>query len=96
VAVRDFVDANGVSWRVWPVTPEALQPRTAAEDYLGDYGEGWLCFESAAERRRLAGYPPEWETLSDEELCALLGAAAVVPARKSTHYPPPPLDPPSR
>lgn len=95
MAVRDFVDPKGVSWRVWPVTPEALQPKTAAEDYLGDYGEGWLCFESAGERRRLARYPLDWETLSDEALCALLAAAAIVPARKSTHFPPP-LDPPNR
>jgi hypothetical protein len=91
MAVRDFVDANGVSWRVWPVTPEALQPKTAAEDYLGDYGEGWLCFESAAERRRLARYPTEWEDLSDEDLCSLLRSAAIVPARKSMHFPPPDL-----
>lgn len=95
MAVRDFVDPNGVSWRVWPVTPEALQPKTAAEDYLGDYGEGWLCFESASERRRLARYPTDWEKLSDEELGMLLGTAAIVPPRKSTHYPPP-LDPPTR
>jgi hypothetical protein len=96
MAVRDFVDPKGVSWRVWPVTPEALQPKTAAEDYLGDYGEGWLCFESAGERRRLARYPLDWENLSDQALCALLAAAAIVPARKSTHFPPPPLDPPYR
>jgi hypothetical protein len=95
MAVRDFVDASGVSWRVWPVTPESLQPRTAAEDYLGDYGEGWLCFESATERRRLARYPMDWEKLSNQELSSLLSAAAVVPARKSTHFPPP-LDPPNR
>jgi hypothetical protein len=95
MAVRDFVDPSGVSWRVWPVTPEALQPKTAAEDYLGDYGEGWLCFESASERRRLARYPTDWERLSDEELGTLLGTAAIVPPRKSTHYPPP-LDPPIR
>ncbi|MFN2567603.1 MAG: hypothetical protein ABR499_21625 [Gemmatimonadaceae bacterium] len=89
MAVRDFVDASGMAWRVWPVTPEALQPKTAAEDYLGEYGEGWLCFESATERRRLARYPVEWEELSDAELCTLLKAAALVPARKSTHLPPP-------
>ena len=95
MAVRDFVDANGVSWRVWPVTPEALQPKTAAEDYLGDYGDGWLCFESAGERRRLARYPTDWENRSDQDLCILLNAAAIVPARRSTTFPPP-LDPPNR
>jgi hypothetical protein len=95
MAVRDFVDANGVSWRVWPVTPEALQPKTAAEDYLGDYGDGWLCFESTGERRRLPHYPTDWENLSDEELHTLLNAAAIVPARKPTSFPPP-LDPRNR
>jgi hypothetical protein len=95
MAVRDFVDVSGVSWRVWPVTPESLQPKTAAEDYLGDYGEGWLCFESGSERRRLARYPTDWENLPDAELAALLSAAAIVPARKGTRFPPP-VDPPSR
>jgi hypothetical protein len=93
MAVRDFVDASGIIWRVWPVTPESLQPKTAAEDYLGEYGDGWLCFESAAERRRLARYPARWEELSDQELCRLLGAAAIVPTRKSSHLSPEPPRP---
>lgn len=93
MAVRDFVDANGTTWKVWPVTPESLQPRTAAEDYLGDYGEGWLCFESTTERRRLARYPQDWDALNDEQLCALLERAAVVPARKPKHPTPPPSEP---
>lgn len=94
MAVRDFNDGNGMAWRVWPVKPEALQPRTAAEDYLGDYGDGWLCFESSGERRRLAMFPRDWESLSDEELCKLLDGAAVVPKRKSGSRNE--LDPPSR
>jgi hypothetical protein len=93
MAVRDFVDANGVNWKVWPVTPESLQPRTAAEDYLGDYGEGWLCFESQVERRRLARYPTDWDALNDEQLCSLLEAAAIVPARRPKYPTPPPNEP---
>jgi hypothetical protein len=93
MAVRDFVDANGVAWKVWPVTLESLQPRTAAEDYLGDYGEGWLCFESANERRRLARYPADWDSLSDEALCGLLATAALVPARRPKPPTPPPNEP---
>jgi hypothetical protein len=34
---------------------------------------GWLCFESASEKRRLAPVPPGWQQMSDrglEELCA--------------------------
>lgn len=85
MAVRDFIDEAGVTWRVWAVTPDQLQPRTAAEDYLGEFGEGWLCFESETERRRLASYPVEWAALPEAELRALLARAAVVPARRSTH-----------
>lgn len=93
MAVRDFVDADGLSWKVWPVIPESLQPKTAAEDYLGEYESGWLCFESVAERRRLPEYPENWEQLSEAELRALLRVAAAVPKRKSLHFPPEPPRP---
>jgi hypothetical protein len=88
MAVREFTDARGVAWNVWPVTPDQIQPRTAAEDYLGAYGAGWLCFESAVERRRLASYPRDWERLSDAELCALLEKAAPASGRRTSHLPP--------
>ena len=84
MAVRDFVDLKGVTWKVWPVTPHSIQPKTAVEDYLGDYGEGWLCFESPNERRRLAHYPPDWDKMQDKDLCKLLSKAAVVPVRGKT------------
>lgn len=84
MAVRDFVDLKGVTWKVWPVTPYSIQPKTAVEDYLGDYGDGWLCFESNTERRRLASYPPNWDTLSDSGLQQLLKSAAVVPQGRKT------------
>jgi hypothetical protein len=93
MAVRDFVDAEGVRWSVWPVVPEALQPKTAAEDYLGEYESGWLCFESASERRRLPEYPDDWEQLPEAELRALLHVAVVVPKRISLHLPPEPPQP---
>ena len=82
MAVRDFQDAAGMEWRVWPVTPDQIQPRTAAEDYLGDFGEGWLCFESAGERRRLAAFPADWAELPDDGLVELLARASVVEGRK--------------
>jgi len=84
MAVRDFVDEKDVKWRVWPVLRASIHPRTAAEDYLGDYGEGWLCFESPNERRRLAHFPDDWDKLQDKDLCKLLGKAAVVPVRGKT------------
>ena len=84
MSVRDFTDDAGVTWRVWAVDPDAVQPRTRAEDYLGDYLGGWLCFESATERRRLAGYPADWGELDDERLTELLKRAAVVVRRRSS------------
>ncbi len=90
MAVRDFVDDNEVKWRVWPVSRASIHPRTAAEDYLGDYGEGWLCFESANERRRLAHFPADWDRLADQDLNKLLDKAAVVQARVSKLTPPKP------
>ena len=81
MAVRDFVDEENVKWRVWPVLRASIHPRTAAEDYLGDYGDGWLCFESPQERRRLPHYPDDWDKAPDMDLCKLLRKAAVVPVR---------------
>jgi hypothetical protein len=93
MAVRDFVDEQGTKWRVWPVLRSSIHPKTAAEDYLGEYGDGWLCFESGGdgERRRLARYPEDWERMTDKELCRLLERAAVVPVR-GKHTPPKPGD----
>jgi hypothetical protein len=81
MAVRDIVDEKGVKWRVWAVSRSSIHPKTAAEDFLGDYGEGWLCFESASERRRLARFPQDWDRMADKDLCGLLTKAAVVPVR---------------
>jgi hypothetical protein len=40
------------------------------------YREGWLVFESAHEKRRLAPVPANWETIPIESLIALFGSAA--------------------
>ena len=95
MAVRDFVDEKGMKWRVWPVLRSSIHPKTAAEDYLGDYGEGWLCFESQQERRRLARYPDDWDKMTEADLCKLLGRAALVPVRNRA-TPPKPGDSVSR
>ena len=88
MAVRDFVDESGTKWRVWPVLRTSINPKTAAEDYLGDYGDGWLCFESQQERRRLARFPDDWDKMADGDLCKLLTNAAVVQARSTRPTPP--------
>ena len=42
------------------------------------YGDGWLCFESDVEKRRLTPVPGGWRSLSDPELVQLLGQAQAV------------------
>ena len=48
----------------------------------GELAGGWLCFESAVEKRRLWPIPSGWELLSDMELTALCARAAQAPERK--------------
>ena len=83
MALREFRDSKGVSWKVWSVTPDSLDKRTTAEDYMKDWQDGWLCFECPDSRRRLATFPPGWEDLPDDELETLLRRAQVVKRRGS-------------
>ena len=84
MAVRDIVDDDGTPWKVWAVMSSAIDPKTAAEDFLGDYSEGWLCFECPTGRRRLARFPQDWDRLPDKQLLQLLKNAEAVPPRKHT------------
>lgn len=43
--------------------------------------EGWLVFESAAEKRRLRPIPGGWSTLTDEQLAALVRSATTSSSR---------------
>jgi hypothetical protein len=52
------------------------------DHYLPEaYREGWLLFESANEKRRLAPVPHDWESLSDQALAQLCAGASPQPAR---------------
>ena len=44
--------------------------------------QGWLTFESAAERRRLSPIPSGWETATEAQLAALCARASTVPTRR--------------
>jgi hypothetical protein len=87
MAQREFTDSRGVLWRVWDLTPERVRPIGATapslqlDAFTGEYEEGWLCFQSERERRRLPHYPPDWTELSDARLEELLGAAVPAPTR---------------
>ncbi len=83
MGLREFRDSDGVMWQVWTVTADVLDKRTAAEDYMRDWQDGWLCFEHSGARKRLAQFPADWETLGDDKLQALLNQAQSVKQRKS-------------
>jgi hypothetical protein len=40
-----------------------------------EYTNGWLCFESEGEKRRLAPVPPDWEEAGPDRLSSWLQAA---------------------
>ena len=86
MALREFVDSRHVEWKVWSVTPEQMHPVHAREMFHGryvEYQEGWLVFESANERRRLAPFPSRWDEFPDVEIETLLRMAEVVPPRRT-------------
>ena len=82
MAVREFTDSKGTEWRVWDVTPEHMHPATRSEDYMSNLQDGWLAFESATEKRRLAApYPSDWTSYRIPELEALCARAKAATRR---------------
>ena len=90
---RQFVDYEGTSWDVWEVRPQAAEEaiRRVREERLGSGSgragaapvnraleAGWLCFESAREKRRLAPIPERWVDSTQEGLQALCAQATAV------------------
>jgi len=62
MASRNFMDSNGVGWRVWNTIPEGA-------NLLGeDYARGWLTFESEDALRRLVPIPADWEQVAQQRL----------------------------
>lgn len=88
--LRGFTDAGGTEWRVWQVLPSPLDGQQDAADNMTrmslngtPFANGWLCFESTIEKRRLAPIPEGWEFLDTASLEQLCGRAVQVPARKA-------------
>lgn len=69
MTARTFEDSAGDAWEVFEV--HRTSPRTLGVS--PGLEAGWLAFVGREARRRLAPYPPEWETLPPadlERLCA--------------------------
>ena len=82
--VRQFEDEMGRRWRAWPVVPDTRRTQQSSLRGLGEYQDGWICFEALDDsgRRRLPGRGQRWTELPAEELPRLLAAAIKVPERK--------------
>jgi len=86
--LRGFTDTTGVEWRVWEVFPTRNETPSSA-DTLSEtslretpYANGWLCFESQIEKRRLAPIPIGWEFNDSGLLQQLCAQAQPVPTKK--------------
>jgi hypothetical protein len=67
MAYRVFASPDGTVWQVWEIPalrdePVTLDPRDES------LRQGWLCFESATEKRRLAPVPERWIDRSEQQL----------------------------
>jgi hypothetical protein len=80
MALREFSDRAGRKWRAWDVTAEAIHPATRTEDYMRDYLDGWLAFESidGLAKCRLTPIPAGWTTATVEQLERWLHEAETV------------------
>ena len=71
---------RGTNWMVYDVRPATASLLAPA------YVEGWLCFESGSERRRLMPIPADWEMRTDHELAELCKMASPVrPVGANSH-----------
>lgn len=78
---RILRDARGVRWDVFAVyTNAGIAARARLK---APFSQGWLCFDSGGEKRRLAPVPPQWYRLGNAQLEALSDVADVVRARGS-------------
>ena len=75
--MRQIRDAAGVEWVVYEVNPMVNQ-WARLHSLPEGYQSGWLCFESATEKRRLTPLPSGWESLPLDALNGLLGTAVEV------------------
>ena len=83
--LRDFIDDDGTEWRVWDVLPSlhARPSSSGKRKMFTRIPEGWLCFESATERRRLTPIPPDWEVVDHHALAAMCAQAKAVTRREA-------------
>jgi hypothetical protein len=80
VTARTFEDSAGATWEVFEVHRSTQKPGAVTSGLE----HGWLAFVSGETKRRLAPYPPEWETAGVPELERLCAMARAAP---TPHFP---------
>lgn len=83
-SVREFRDVTGRPWRAWPVIPGLSRAAASGRRFLGDFQEGWICFEGldSTARRRLPRRQASWADITEDELQRLLAEAIDAPGRE--------------
>lgn len=92
--MRHFRDNAGVEWEVF--LTERKSDAVSRGQFLPEaYREGWLVFESAQEKRRLAPVPANWESLPNETLAEWCAKATpqIPRSRTGTEGKPAPAEP---
>lgn len=75
MALREFTDSKGITWRVWSTVPTAGMAAGIVPN------QGWLTFDCGSARRRLIPIPRGWEDVSVDRLELMCRAAIAVNAR---------------
>jgi len=96
---RRIRDGHGTIWDIWDVLPGdvlagSYDRRSGDRPHLPTppstptvqpgLENGWLCFQSAGERRRFTPIPADWFDFSDTDLRELLDTAIPVSPIKET------------
>lgn len=66
MSIRVLTDQGGMEWQVFEVYPDS--ERASRGQVPLNFREGWLCFQSSYERRRLAPIPLGWRMWDDVAL----------------------------
>ena len=83
MGVREFTDDQGQPWRAWSVVPGQSRTSSTGGQFLGEFQDGWICFEGlkSSARRRLPHPRAKWPGIRDEDLRQLLKQAIDAPIR---------------
>ena len=81
--LREFEDRTGRRWRAWQVTPGLARTHSNSERFLGQFQQGWVCFEALDKsgRRRLPCHRSRWTGAKEEDLERMLDEAISAPER---------------